>query len=77
MPKRATPQCGFKQTRACLTQTGVQTSPQRERVVALHLGGSIPHQEGPIRHVSQLIVHLLPENDKRGKNEERLSVLTL
>lgn len=42
-------------------------SPERERVVALHLGGGIPHQEGPVRHVPQLVVDLLSARGQKSK----------
>ena len=42
--------------------------PQSERVVALHLGGRVPNQEGPVGHVSELIVHLLPEGSSRERS---------
>lgn len=50
------------------------TLPQCERVVALHFGGSVANQEGPIRHVSELIIHLLPGDKTEQKREKKSSV---
>lgn len=45
---------------AVRTTVVLRVLPQCECVVALHLRGSIPHQEGPVRHVSEFIIHFLP-----------------
>lgn len=42
--------------------------PQCERVVALHFCGSVPNKEGSIRHVPELIVHLLPKTRAKHRS---------
>lgn len=49
---------------------GPAALPQSQRVVALRLGGGVPHQEGAVGRVSELLVHILPV-DTRPEGSDR------
>lgn len=41
--------------------------PECQRVISLHLRGGVTDQERPVRHVTQLVVHLFPAEWKKKK----------